>query len=348
MRALIFYEKDDMFIQSNNVGNHMKIRMHTIIIFLSLFFACIFAYLSSDILVSTYYHFNPLSSTTEIIIDESGVPIVDYGYKDGIYIGKQRYAITISHRGLYYYDKIYENDTNQEHFLNCANWLVNNSVSYDNYSVWETSFAWPNYNLTAPWVSGMAQGLGIQVLLNAYELTGDQKYLDVARSSLNAFYVNVSDGGVTYKDKEGWWYEEYAMTNNTIEPRVLNGFMYALIGINEYYEQTKDERARYLFEMGINDLKCQLDYYDTGRWTYYDHLNHEASGSYHQIHIELLNELYEITGDSYFKDYCEKWTQYDKNPLSIINKMNRKVFLMYFVVFIFSMEGILFRKMNRK
>ena len=39
---------------------------------------------------------------SRIILDNSGVPIVDYGYIGGMYIGKQRNPVTISQRAFVY------------------------------------------------------------------------------------------------------------------------------------------------------------------------------------------------------------------------------------------------------
>ena len=50
-------------------------------------------------------------------------------------------------------------------FLNDSNWLVENAIKKDNYTVWEYKFPWPMYNLSSSWVSAMAQGQAIQVLI---------------------------------------------------------------------------------------------------------------------------------------------------------------------------------------
>ena len=37
-----------------------------------------------------------------------------------------------------------------------------------------------------------------------------------------------------------------------IEPRVLNGMMWSLIGINSYYNYTRDPSAKFLFDQGVS------------------------------------------------------------------------------------------------
>jgi hypothetical protein len=74
--------------------------------------------------------------------------------------------------------------------------------------------------------------------------------LDFANRFLNSFFVEVENGGVTYKTKNGYWYEEYACKGGK-ESRVLNGMMFALLGIHEYLKYTNDAKARFLFNKGV-------------------------------------------------------------------------------------------------
>ena len=52
-----------------------------------------------------------------------------------------------------------------------------------------------------PWLSSMAQSQAIQALIKANNLTKDNRYLNLSDRLLNAFFIEVKDGGVTYKDK---------------------------------------------------------------------------------------------------------------------------------------------------
>jgi heparosan-N-sulfate-glucuronate 5-epimerase len=284
------------------------------------------------------------ASCEKITLDNKGVPIVDYGYFSPIdmpsggvsyvakpgyaYVGKHYNAVSTAQTGLEYYAQ-YENGNQsaEKLFLNCADWLVENAAVKGNYSVWEynyTSFAYRN--ITLPYVSGMAQGLGINVLADAYNMTGNKKYLSAADLALNAFFVDVNRGGVTYKDNDGWWYEEYAQRNNIQQPRVLNGFIICLGGIKNYYEMTKDERAKYLYDVGFKDLKLHLADYDTGNWTNYDMVGTKATLPYHQTHVGLMDEVYRSTGDPEFKMYRDKWGNYELTLLkSMRDELDRNI-----------------------
>ena len=208
-------------------------------------------------------------------------------------------------------------EENLKYFLNHVNWLRDNLKlsTHDDvkYGVWEHNFRYPYgiYKLEVPWRSGMAQGYGISALNKAYEITGDVSYLEHAKYALNAFFIEVENGGVTYKDTENdWWFEEYAGALDGVEPRVLNGAIWAILDVYEFWETTGDQDAQTLFVKGINGIKNRLEQYDTGRWTYYDAIGTIATKHYHGDHIKLTQKLYEITGEKIFLEYNKKWSQY--------------------------------------
>ncbi|MCD6098978.1 MAG: hypothetical protein J7K33_00185 [Candidatus Marinimicrobia bacterium] len=263
-------------------------------------------------------------SPKKIILDESGVPYIEYKYQNGKYVGeKRRNPVTISQTGMKYLEKYYETkeEKYKELFLNCSDWLVENAKNKGDYSVWEYSsiIYYPNFTLYPPWVSGMAQGQGIQVLAYAYNLTGNEIYLNTAKSALGAFYVPVEEGGVLYiEDDGGWWYLEYGYKGEP-KPKTLNGFIFALIGIHEYYRITKDDDALYLFNRGVDELKRHLNDYDTGSYTVYDLVGTPA-GKYHEVHVKQMLTMYNLTGDPIFLEYYEKWKAYSNDPWNILTK----------------------------
>ena len=132
-------------------------------------------------------------------------------------IGLQRNPITIEFTALDDYNSFQKNMNNdsRQSFLNNANWLVQNALSRGNYSILDYHFRYPvpyppSNSMHPPWHSGMAQGQALSVLTRAFDITNNKKYLDSARAIMNSFFVEVKDGGVTYKSQnDGWWYEAY-------------------------------------------------------------------------------------------------------------------------------------------
>lgn len=250
-----------------------------------------------------------------ISLDENNIPIVDYGEK----IGKHRNPITVAKIATDFYEKFRKqgDEKYREYFLNNVNWIVNNTKSFPsgskNYSVLESNFPLPKFNLQPPFISAMAHGLALPPLYNAFVLTNNKTYLDTARSILNSFYVVTSEGGATIKlpNDRGWWYEEVtgpgAYENGS---RILNGMMYAVLSIEDYYNHTGDPSAKYLFEHGVKALKNSLDDYDykNGTWSIYStHPKQIAPIKYHKVHVRLLDDLYQVTKEDLFKKYSDRW-----------------------------------------
>lgn len=243
--------------------------------------------------------------------DNNGIYLTDYGGN----LGKQYNPVSISQYALINYNYYinmgelrYKND-----FLKHADWLVKNQViTSQGFGIWQYNFDFKgnNYNCKKPWISAMAQGQAMSVLTRAYQLTQEEKYLKTAEKALGSFAVLDKDGGVRYIDNDGSvFYLEYAC--DTEPPaRVLNGFIFSLLGLHDYYLTTGNRKALNFFEEGLSTLKTRLLDYDTGKWTTYDLLGTKASEDYHRLHSKLLYELYFITGDQFFLKTAEKWYGY--------------------------------------
>ncbi len=185
----------------------------------------------------------------------------------------------------------------------CLVWEYNFYV-YDNASYVKLGINSPHF-----WISGMAQGLAIQTLGYAYNITGDTCYLRNAECAMQPLFVNWTKGGVTdfHPSHNGTWYLEYAYTNKI---RVLNGFLYTLIALHDYYKITNNADALCLFKMGVNDLVVHLKQYDTGDWSAYSLTSGSANLFYHKIHIDLLRTLYGTTSNSTIKYYADLFQKY--------------------------------------
>jgi heparosan-N-sulfate-glucuronate 5-epimerase len=157
----------------------------------------------------------------------------------------------------------------------------------------------------------MAQARIMGAFQRAYELTWDEHYLYLANEAMRALEVPIQEGGVLFidQDDEGKWYAELAGGGRTSPPYILNGFIFSLLDLHDFYNRTGSQDAKLLFEDGIDELRRHLIDYDTGRWTYYDREGHLAY-DYHYVHINQMQELYEITGDIMFKEYHDKWESY--------------------------------------
>ena len=86
---------------------------------------------------------------------------------------------------------------------------------------------------------------------------------------MKSFQIEVKNGGVTYTDEnKNIWIEEYIMKN---EPtHILNGFIWALWGIYDYWLLSSDKNIKILFDKYCDTLSNNIDRYDIGYWSLYE------------------------------------------------------------------------------
>jgi heparosan-N-sulfate-glucuronate 5-epimerase len=199
--------------------------------------------------------------------DDGKIPMLDYRGA----LGKQYNPIAIAQYGL----------GNLSHFLRTqdlarrekaiciADWLVKNlELNPRGLSVWNHHFDWEYRDtLRAPWYSALAQGQGISLLVRVHHLTHEPKYLDAARQAFACMTKTVPEGGVAFVDDSGdLWLEEYLVDPPT---HILNGFIWALWGVYDFWLATSDPAAKQIFDRSIATLKANLHKYDTGFWSRY-------------------------------------------------------------------------------
>lgn len=158
--------------------------------------------------------------------------------------------------------------------------------------------------LTSPWFSGMAQGQVLSVLSLMYQETNDSKYLEMAEPVFNSFFTQKSDFApwVTYVDTAGYlWLEEYPFEEPS---HVLNGFIYAMFGLYDYYACNPDDSIReYFLNATLTTIENQIiRYRREGTISFYCLLHDYASESYHHVHIDQLKALSRISNNDYFQE----------------------------------------------
>jgi heparosan-N-sulfate-glucuronate 5-epimerase len=242
------------------------------------------------------------------IYDERGIPRYNYSNH-----GLERNPLFIATEVIYHSQIDTPRDI--EVSLGNANWLINNSLTSGNHSWlrynYSTSSLEARFDLYPPWVSAMTQTRAALAMIYAYQISSDDRYLKYAEQFLDTLYVDVKDGGVTYKtanNDSGWWYEEYP--SGEIEPRILNGMMAILRDLNTYYELTSDVKAKFLFDKGIASLKSNIYRYDNNGHSFYDALGNLANKKYHTYHVQLLSDLLNIVRDEVLQRYHAEWKAY--------------------------------------
>jgi len=264
--------------------------------------------------------------------DQGGVPLLNYHGR----VGKQYNPIAIAQYGLGHYNLYKKNNSqkNLEIVIKQADWLVNNlEKNKQGVWVWLHHFDWEYRDkLKAPWYSALAQGNGISLLARVYQETKNERYLATAREAFQSFSRTVNAGGVLYLDRNGdAWLEEAVVEPPT---HILNGFLWTLFGVWDYWLLTKDEGAKNLFDQCVKTLKNNLKNFDVSLWSLYEQSGTKmkmlASSFYHNLHIVQLKILYKITNEPIFKEFAEKWEKYKRNwlyrNLALIYKVIFKIF----------------------
>lgn len=244
--------------------------------------------------------------------DPAGIPQLDYHG----HIGLQYNPIAIAQYGLGNYNlwkRTNDPDRRRKFFL-IADWLVSHlEPNAQGLLVWNHHFNWEYRDtLKAPWYSALAQGQGISVLVRAHKESGDALYLDAARRAFAAFEQPIDRGGVAFTDESGdLWFEEYIVRPPT---HILNGFVWALWGVYDYFLATHDSSAQDLFSHGIRTVLHNLGRYDLGFWSLYEQsgtrLPMVASRFYHRLHIVQLRVMRRLTGEASFAEVAERWEGY--------------------------------------
>ena len=258
--------------------------------------------------------------------DSNGIPMLDY---QGA-IGLQYNPIAIAQWGLGNYNiwRTTKSQNEYEKFLKSADWLVDNLEENEyGLKVWMHHFDFEYRDtLRSPWYSGLAQGQGISLLVRAFKETDLEKYRNASDQAFRVFSVSIYDGGVNYIDSNGNnWIEEYIVHPPT---HILNGFIWALWGIYDYALQFNNEKAMNVFKEYTRTLVKELDSYDNGFWSLYEHsgtfFKMIASSFYHKLHIVQLSVMYELTSESIFNEKAMLWSSYLNNSYNKIRAFIQK------------------------
>lgn len=257
--------------------------------------------------------------------DENGVPLnqayVDVAEKEIHY-----YPISIGQYGLAIFHSYLASRSEQKkaQFLKIADWFLAHAEHEPGLGAyWPTYIPKPEFGIPKGWKSAFAQGRGISICLRAWQLTGQQKYLNIATESLQVFTLDIAEGGVSVRrDTPGAFYEEYVAD---VPTRVLDGHIFALFGLFDFVRQGPEvpgaELANRLFQEGITGLKQLLPAYEMGYWLRFSlcerpnyPVDDPCTIGYLKLIVDQLTVLHAMTGDAFFADKAKQYQTYLKWP----------------------------------
>jgi hypothetical protein len=255
--------------------------------------------------------------------DTQGIPCVEYGS-----VGIQYNPTRIASFGFSNFNDfiLTKSEVSKENFSSMLNWFFNNEKAryYYNFNL---------NNLKAPWISCMAQGEAASILIRGYYLTNNEKYLVKAKQALEPFFISIKNGGVSSLiDNKLLFLEEYP---EEFPEHVLNGFLYSLIGLIEYYKVTKDEEYIKLINTLMNTLEKKIEFWGASTWSYYQvplygKSNNCCTPGYHNLHISQLKYVVDYKKSEILNDKIKKWEKGKKSFTIRISAMVCKITHRYY------------------
>lgn len=176
----------------------------------------------------------------------------------------------------------------------------------------------------APWISVMLQGLAISVLVRAHRigLRPDIDLIALCRAATEVYSQTIEQGGVRTLEEGHVLYEEYP---GYPLARVLDGYIFGLLGLYDLWIETGDANVKRLFEEGVDGLAHSIHHWNfRGQWSWYGNHGYLCPPHYHNLNRMLLSVVGRITGNEALKAQADAW-----NPDRLTPFLRIKIFLLY-------------------
>lgn len=252
------------------------------------------------------YSLEALRDTT-LIYDDEGVLLVDWKGQlcyHPVAMCNKAFAVI----GAYHYEK----DTVWLHLAErYADRLVKEAMEYDGALYYPYRFdyrvhAREDAQLTAPWFSGMAQGLALGIMTRLFDETGDSTFLEYAHKTFKSMLrlKGEAEPWTSFVDDCGcYWIEEYPTDPPSM---TLNGFIAAAFGVYDYYQTTGSDTAARVLKDCFNTVKNYIPVFRRpGDISLYGLTFRHFDAGYHKYHINQLEHLERMSGDSFFGDWAD-------------------------------------------
>jgi hypothetical protein len=159
-------------------------------------------------------------------------------------------------------------------------------------------YPYPPASQKPPWFNAMTQGLVLSFFVRLYHVTGHPTHLRAADGVFRSFlrmgqdrdpWVAYVDGG------RNLWLEHYPLKR---PDHILNAHLHAIFGIYEYWQATRNPKARRLLEGAITTVRRNIYRYRyKGGISLYGLRSRAQNLKYHEIHVWQLTLLGLLTSD---------------------------------------------------
>ena len=218
------------------------------------------------------------------------------------------FPVAIFQYGLGVYDLYLKTNENKYllKFEQCCQWALNNQ---------NEDGSWNNFFYIYPEhpYGAMCQGEGISLLVRGNKVFKDERYLVASNKAYSFMTKDINNGGTSFYKNSDIILLEY-----THLPAVLNGWIFSIIGIYDYWLATGNPDIKLLFDKAINSLITYLPQFNDRFWSKYDLSGRITSPFYHNLQIAQMKALYEITNEPIFGEYEKTWRKEQDNRLCVL------------------------------
>lgn len=215
-------------------------------------------------------------------------------------------------------------EKHRQAFMIQARWLVNHeTLLTDGAGGWPIPFPNKDFLAQDPWLSALTQGVGISVLVRAYQLTGEDVFLQGACSAVRTFELDIHNGGVSCSiGDDGIFFEEVAVYPAA---HILNGYILSLFGLYDFVALTSSVQIQTLIQRSLTTLHALIDDFDLGYGSRYDLLlKSPTSRFYHSLHVTLLEALAQYSGCQHCATLAARWASYQYGFKPFVNHFMRR------------------------
>ena len=178
-----------------------------------------------------------------------------------------------------------------------------------NFLTWEYYFYFGGGS--PPWISGMAQGTGIQALSRGANLLGEPGFNETAQEALGAFKRRAPVGVRTRGPNGGVHYLQYSYAPTLY---ILNAFIQSITGLYDYWELTQDETALKLWQAGDREARREVPHHDIGDWSLYSRGGSESTYEYHDLLRGFLRNLCDRLAAPVYCNTAKRFHGYMTDP----------------------------------
>ena len=182
---------------------------------------------------------------------------------------------------------------------------------------WPLTSAHTLYSTRGSWLSSIAQGCGLSVLMRGYQLTGNNCFLETAYHVARTFERDILDGGVCSPiGVHGIFFEEVAVYPAA---HTLHGCVFALLGLYDYAAITENSQILQYIQRGETTLHSVYNEFDLDFWTRADLHRFDLTTPRQLVQQTLLlKALADCTKCSQCAERASRWHQYQCSPISHI------------------------------